>query len=69
MTDHLFLGMFFIFPYFHFSSSCPLGGIQVLRHQGGGWVGSKMEILDDLEYCKSSKSWVGGPKKVKNMMT
>ena len=27
------------------------------------------EILDDLQYCKSSKSWVGGPKKVKNMMT
>ena len=22
-----------------------------------------MEILDDLQYCKSSKSWVGGPKK------
>ena len=34
----------------------------------GGW-GQKMEILDDLEYCKSSKSWMGGPKKVKNMMT
>ena len=34
----------------------------------GGW-GQKMEILDDLQYCKSSKSWVGGPKKVKNMMT
>ena len=34
----------------------------------GGW-GQKMEILDDLQYCKSSKSWMGGPKKVKNMMT
>ena len=34
----------------------------------GGWR-QKMEILDDLQYCKSSKSWVGGPKKVKNMMT
>ena len=34
----------------------------------GGW-GQKMEILDDLQYCKSSKSWVGGPKKVKNTMT
>ena len=34
----------------------------------GGW-GQKREILDDLQYCKSSKSWVGGPKKVKNMMT
>ena len=32
----------------------------------GGW-GQK--ILDDLQYCKSSKCWVGGPKKVKNMMT
>ena len=34
----------------------------------GGW-GQKMEILDDLQYCKSSKSWVGGPKKVKTMIT
>ena len=34
----------------------------------GGW-GQKMAILDDLQYYKSSKSWVGGPKKVKNMMT
>ena len=34
----------------------------------GGW-GQKMAILDDLHYCKSSKSWVGGRKKVKNMMT
>ena len=34
----------------------------------GGW-GQKMAILDDLQYCKSSKIWVGGPKKVKNMMT
>ena len=34
----------------------------------GGW-GQKMAILNDLQYCKSSKSWVGGPKKVKNMMT
>ena len=32
----------------------------------GGW-GQKMAILDDLQYCKSSKSLVGGPKKVKNM--
>ena len=31
----------------------------------GEW-GQKMAILDDLQ---SSKSWVGGPKKVKNMMT
>ena len=52
--------------------------LQILLHKGafkyyvikevGGW-GQKMEILDDLQYCKSSKSWVGGPKKVKNMMT
>ena len=34
----------------------------------GGW-GQKMAIFDDLQYCKPSKSWVGGPKKVKNMMT
>ena len=30
----------------------------------GGW-GQKMAIYDDLQYCKSSKRWVGGPKKVK----
>ena len=34
----------------------------------GGW-GQKMAIFDDLQYCKSSKKWVGAPKKVKNMMT
>ena len=34
----------------------------------GGW-GQIMTIFDDLQYCKSSKRWVGGPKKVKNMMT
>ena len=34
----------------------------------GGW-GQKMAIFDDLQYCKSSKRWVGGPKKAKNMMT
>ena len=34
----------------------------------GGW-GQKMAILDDIQYCKSSKSWVGGPKKGKNVMT
>ena len=33
----------------------------------GGW-GQKMAILDDLQYCKSSKSWVGGPKKVKTWL-
>ena len=34
----------------------------------GGW-GQIIAIFDDLQYCKSSKRWVGGPKKVKNMMT
>ena len=34
----------------------------------GRW-GQKMAIFDDLQYCKSSKRWVGGPKKVKNVMT
>ena len=34
----------------------------------GGW-GQKMAIFDDLLYCKSSKRLMGGPKKVKNMMT
>ena len=33
-----------------------------------GW-GQKMAIFDDLQYCKSSKRWMGGTKKVKNMMT
>ena len=28
-----------------------------------------MVNFDDLQYCKSSRSWVVGPKKVKNMMT
>ena len=46
-----------------------LGTIQVLRHQRGVCGGQKMAILDDLQYCKLSKSWVSGPKKVKNMMT
>ena len=45
-----------------------LGTIQVLRHQRGGW-GQKMAIFDDSQYCKSSKRWVGGPKKGKNVMT
>ena len=34
----------------------------------GGW-GQIMAIYDDLQYCKSSKRRVGGPKKVRNMMT
>ena len=34
----------------------------------GGW-GQNMAIFDDLQYSKSSKRWVSGPKKVKNMMT
>ena len=28
----------------------------------GGW-GQNMAIFDDLQYCKSSTKWVGGPKK------
>ena len=34
----------------------------------GGW-GQKMAIFDDLQSCKSSRRWLGRPKKVKNMMT
>ena len=34
----------------------------------GGW-GQKMTIFDDLQYCRSSKRWVGGPKKAKTVMT
>ena len=34
----------------------------------GGW-GQKTAIFDDLQYCKSSKRWLGGPKNVKNMTT
>ena len=34
----------------------------------GGW-GQKMATFDDLQYCKSSKKWLGGSKNVKNMMT
>ena len=34
----------------------------------GGW-GQNVVILDDLQHCKSAISWVGGPKKVKHMMT
>ena len=33
-----------------------------------GW-GQNMAIFDDLQYCKLSKRWVGGLKKVRNMMT
>ena len=46
-----------------------LGTIQVLRHLKRGVWGQIMAIFEDLQYCKSSKRWVGGPKKVKNMMT
>ena len=34
----------------------------------GGW-GQKMAIFDDFQYFKSSKRWMGGTKKVKNMTT
>ena len=44
----------------------PYGNIQVLRHQRGGWVGS---VNGNFWWFTSSKRWVGGPKKVKNMMT
>ena len=33
-----------------------------------GGCGQKMAIFDDLQYCNSSKRWVGGPKKVKNIV-
>ena len=39
----------------------------VIKEVGGR--GQKMAIFDALQYCTSSKNWVGGPKKVKNMMT
>ena len=42
----------------HDFSQTKKGTIQVLRHQRGGW-GQKMAIFDDLQYCKSSKRWVG----------
>ena len=35
----------------------------------GGW-GQKMAFFDDfIQYCKSSKKRMGGPKKDKNRMT
>ena len=34
----------------------------------GVW-GQKMAIFDDLQNCKSSKRYVGGPKKVIHIMT
>ena len=33
--------------------------------EAGGW-GQKMAIFDDLQYCKSSKRWMGGLKKSKS---
>ena len=39
-------------------STKKLGSIQVLCQEVGGW-GQKMGIFDDLQYCKSSKRWVG----------
>jgi hypothetical protein len=39
-----------------------------VRKEVGGW-GQKVAIFDDSQFCKSSNRWVGGPKKVKNMMT
>ena len=40
------------------------GTIQVLRHQRGGGWGQKMAPFDNLQYFKSPKRWVDGPKKV-----
>ena len=34
----------------------------------GGW-GQKLAIFDDLQYCKSSKRWVGQKNEKKKMMT
>ena len=54
-----------------------LGGLRIILKgafkyyvikEVGGW-GQKRVIFDDLQYCKSSKKWVGASKKVKNMMT
>ena len=39
----------------------------IIKEVGG--CGQKLAFFDDLQYHKSSKKWVGGPKKVKNMMT
>ena len=39
----------------------------VIKEVGGR--GQKIAIFDDLQYCKSSKKWVGGPKKVKYVMS
>ena len=39
----------------------------VIKEAGG--CCQKIATFDDLQYCKSSKSWVGGPEKVKNTMT
>ena len=74
-----FTNIYFVeFQRYRGSLSYAIFGTWKKLHQGpfkyyiikevGGW-GQKMAILDDLKYCKSSKSWVGGPKKVKNMMT
>ena len=55
-----------------------LAELQPITHKGafkyyvikevGGW-GQKRAIFDDLQYCKSSKKWVDGSEKVKNMIT
>ena len=51
-------------------SDFPLGTIQVSRHQRGGWVGGvrKWQLLM-IYSTVNHQRWVGGPKKVKNMMT
>jgi hypothetical protein len=54
---------------FHFSSVYPSPQKNNNQKNEVGGCGQKMVIFDDLQYCKSSKKWVGGYKKVKNMMT
>ena len=58
-TTRLIWGMFMVFkgPFKYY----------VIK-EVGGW-GQKVAIPDDWQYCKSSKNCMGGPKKVKNMMT
>ena len=61
-----FRNTFFGTQHFHFLGQ-GLSKYYVIK-EVGGW-GQEMAIFDDLQYRKSSKRWVDGPKKVKNMMT
>jgi hypothetical protein len=49
---------------YSFAKDLPMGPFKYYVIKVGGW-GQKMAIIDDLQNCKSSKSWVGGPKKAK----